>query len=231
VLIAVVGERNPDNPTHSATDAALIGLGAEPAWLGTLNVLGQADRLDAYGGVLIAPGSPYASMEGALAAIRHARQRGIPVLGTCGGFQHMLIEVARDVAGIDGADHAEEHPDATELVVAPLSCSLAGQVHPVRIEAGTQAGDLYAATEANEPFFCNFGLNPAYRGRLEAAGLRFSGFDLEGEPRILELPGHPFFIGTLFVPQAAVRSGGPHPVLSGFVEAARRRASPSPLGV
>jgi CTP synthase (UTP-ammonia lyase) len=123
-----------------------------------------------------------------------------------------------------GADHAEEHPDAEELVVVPLACSLAGQEHPVRVVPGTQAGALYAASESVEPFFCSFGLDPRYLAPLERAGLRFSRFDAAGEARILELPGHPFVLGTLFVPQANPRRS-PHPLLAGLVAAAGQRAA------
>jgi CTP synthase (UTP-ammonia lyase) len=222
--IAIVGDRNPRNGTHLASEAALAALGVEADWVPTPVLVDQAGLLEAYDGALISPGSPYASMDGALAAIRFTRERRIPTLGTCGGFQHILIEYARNVAGISGADHAEEHPDAEELVVAPLACSLAGQEHPVRVVPGTRAGELYAASESVEPFFCSFGLYPRYLAPLERAGLRFSGFDAGGEARILELPGHPFFLGTLFVPQAN-RRRSPHPLLAGLVAAAGQRAA------
>jgi CTP synthase (UTP-ammonia lyase) len=75
-----------------------------------------------------------------------------------------------------------------------------------------------------EPFFCTFGLNGHYRPALEEAGVRFSGFDRDGEPRILELPGHPFFLATLFVPQAGPAAAAPHPLLVGLLEASLARA-------
>ncbi len=79
-------------------------------------------------GLLVAPGSPYESMEGALAAIRVARSRGVPLLGTCGGFQHVVLEFARHMLGVADADHAEYEPYASStLFITPLSCSLAGQ--------------------------------------------------------------------------------------------------------
>jgi len=221
--IAIVGDRNPDSVTHRATEDAFDDLEVDASWVPTPSLHSDPALLGAYDGALISPGSPYASMEGALAAIRYAREHGLPALGTCGGFQHMVVEFARNVAGIAGADHAEEHPDAEHLVVTPLACSLAGQEHRVRILPGTRAGDLYGAVDSPEPFFCTFGLNPAYLARLEGAGLRFSGFDDDGEPRILELPSHPFYLGTLFVPQAAHPRLGPHPLLSGLVAAAGRR--------
>jgi CTP synthase (UTP-ammonia lyase) len=75
-------------------------------------------------------GRKYASEEGALIALSYAREKNVPMLGTCGGFQYTIIELARSLLGIAGAEHAETHPDGADLVVAPLSCSLVGQEQP-----------------------------------------------------------------------------------------------------
>jgi CTP synthase (UTP-ammonia lyase) len=219
MTIGIVGDRNPANVTHTATDTAFARLGAETLWIPTPSVEADPPLLAGYDGLMIAPGSPYLSMNGALAAVRYARENDVPLLGTCAGFQHILVEYARDVLGITGAAHAEVDPDAAELICVPLTCSLVGQQRPVRIEPGTVAASLYQSAASIEPFYCTFGLNPAYRQPLERAGLRFSGFDDDGEPRILELPGHRFFLGTLFVPQAAPNPGRPHPVLTAFLAA------------
>src|SRR5487761_939961 len=189
MTIGIVGDYNPQNVTHAATDSAFARLGAETTWVPTVDVAADPALLAGYDGLLIAPGGPYLSMDGALHAIRYARENDLPLLGTCAGFQHVLVEFARNVAGIDGADHAEVNPEAAELICVPLACSLVGQ--------------LFQVTDSVEPFYCTFGLNPGYRQPLERAGLRFSGFDDDGEPRILELPGHRFFLATLYVPQAA----------------------------
>ncbi len=223
MLIAIVGDHNPDYLTHLATDAAFAQMGVHARWVPTPTVGDDPSLLGEYDGVLVAPGSPYVSMEGALAAIRYAREHDLPLLGTCGGFQHVVIEFARNVAGIRGAAHAETNPQASELVCVPLACSLVGQQHPVLIEPGTLAAKLYRVVETVEPFFCGFGLNPSYQGVLEQAGMHFTGFDENREPRVLELPEHSFFLATLFVPQAAHTQTRQHPLLVGFVEACRRR--------
>jgi CTP synthase (UTP-ammonia lyase) len=219
MTIGIVGDRNPVNVTHTATDTAFARLGAETRWIPTPSVEADSPLLAGYDGLMIAPGGPYLSMNGALAAVRYARENDVPLLGTCAGFQHILVEYARDVLGITSAAHAEVDPDAAELICVPLTCSLVGQQHPVRIQPGTVAASLYQSASSIEPFYCTFGLNPAYRQPLERAGLRFSGFDDDGEPRILELPGHRFFLGTLFVPQAVPNPGRPHPVLTAFLAA------------
>ena len=134
----------------------------------------------------------------------------------------MLVEYARNVLGAQGAEHAETSPDADDLVVTALSCSLWGQEHPVTFVPGTRASELYGTESALEDYFCSYGLSPEYRPRLEASGLRVSGVDEEGEPRIVELEGHPFFVATLFCFQTRSREGEPHPLVAGFAEAARQ---------
>ena len=222
MTIAIIGDRDHESPTHAATDAAFTRLGAQTRWVPTTAVHQDPQLLAGYDGLLISPGGPYLSMDGALEAIGYAREHDVPLLGTCAGFQHVLVEFARNVLGIRDADHAEVNPEAANLICVPLACSLIGQMHPVQVELGTRAAELYQATETVEPFFCTFGLNPDYRESLERAGLRFSGFDKDGEPRILELPGHSFFLATLYVPQARPAEEGAHPLLTGFLAASGR---------
>jgi CTP synthase (UTP-ammonia lyase) len=104
-------------------------------------------------------------------------------------------------------------------VITALACSLVGQRQPVRIRAGTRAAALYAAASAMEDYYCDYGVNPDYLARLETGGLRVSGVGDEDEVRIVELPAHPFFVATLFLPQARPASAGPHPLLRGYAAA------------
>ncbi|MDR3670160.1 MAG: gamma-glutamyl-gamma-aminobutyrate hydrolase family protein [Holophaga sp.] len=225
-VIGLVGDRNPANKTHIATEQALGHL-AEPIaweWLPTEQIAHQpASHLARYAGFIITPGSPYRNMEGALEAIRFAREQGVPLLGTCGGFQHLVVEFARGVLGIADADHAESNPSAPRLVITPLSCSLAGQNHPVHLLPGSRAAGIYGVETSVEPFYCNFGLNPEFRPQFEARGLVVSGIGTDGQVRVLELSGHPFFFGTLYVPQARSQPGAPHPLIVALADAARAR--------
>lgn len=136
-------------------------------------------------------------------AIRYVRDRGVPLVGTCGGLQHVVLEIARNVIGIEDAQHAETNPDAEHLAVTPLACSLAGQRHPVNLVPGSRMAMIYGTKHAAEPYFCSYGLNPALELRFEQVGLRVSGRDQLGSARIVELDGHPFFVGSLYVFQAA----------------------------
>ncbi len=133
-----------------------------------------------------------------------------------------MVDYARSVLHIDDADHAETNPGAAHLAVTPLSCSIVGQEQEVLLLPNTRAAEIYGTARCREAFYCNYGLNPAYRDPLEAAGLIVSGVDGDGEVRIMEMPGHPFFLGTLFVPQARSTGERPHPVLAAFALAARR---------
>jgi CTP synthase (UTP-ammonia lyase) len=219
--IGVIGDFDASNETHRATSAELEAAGATATWVATPTV-GDADKLlHNFDGLLISPGSPYVDMDGALTAIRCARERGMPLVGTCGGFQHVVLEFARDVLGVAGADHAETSPDADCLAVTPLACSLVGQRHPVRLSPGTRAAAIYGRVETVEPYFCSFGLNPNLEPELEAHGLRISGRDELGNVRVVELESHPFFVATLYVFQARGDHRHPHPLTAAFLEAAR----------
>jgi CTP synthase (UTP-ammonia lyase) len=233
IRIGVVGDYNPANPTHVFTTtgvghaAAAIGVEAEVTWIPTEEI-GSSDDLAAlldFDALFISPGSPYRSLNGAVAAIEHARLRSVPLLGTCGGFQHLVLEYARNVAGFTDASHAEYDPDASSLFITPLSCSLVGQTMTVRLRADTIAAAAYGHPTATERYYCDFGLSPDHVTTLVDAGLTVSGTDTDGEPRILELPTHPFFMGTLFVPQASSTPAEPHPLLIAFATAARARAA------
>ncbi len=98
----------------------------------------------------------------------------------------------------------------------------------VRLRAGTRLAALYRAAEVEESYYCSYGVNPGWVGRLEAGGLSVCAVGEEGEVRAVELPGHPFFVATLFVPQALSTAAAPHPVLLGLAQAARARQAGAP---
>jgi CTP synthase (UTP-ammonia lyase) len=226
--VGVIGDFNPTYETHNATNlcfghsASRLNVEVSVEWIPTQLLEEHVeDKLDRFDGLLCAPGSPYKSMKGALNGIKFARENDRPFLGTCGGFQHVVIEFARNIMGIRDAEHAEEHPDAANLFVTPLACSLVGKVEEVNLVAGSRAFEVYGGLHSMEHFFCNYGLNPSRRKDVEEAGLRFSGFDTGGEVRVIELPRANFFFATLFVPQANSSPSSPHPMITGLLQAAR----------
>jgi len=229
IRIGVVGDYQERNDTHLAIGAAVDHSArrrdwrAEVAWIATPKVAGSAEQvLAGFDALWIAPASPYQSMRGALEAITYARTRDLPLLGTCGGFQHLVIEFTRNVAGIPDAAHAEDDPTASRLLINELACSLVGQVMDVTLIEGSLAHRAYGSASATERYYCRFGLNPDYLEALTSSGLAVSGVDQDGEVRVVELPGHRFIVGTLFVPQTSSTPSAPHPLISAYLAAAAR---------
>ena len=235
VDVGIIGDYDPDSPTHGATEGSLrhagahLGMSVASEWLPTDALRGRAGEVvRRFGAVFCAPGSPYKSLDGALEAIRFARESGLPFVGTCGGFQHAVIEYARNVLGLSDAGHAEYDPDAPNPFVSALSCSPYGQTMRVEMEPGSKVHAVYGLPEAEEEYRCNYGLDPHARRLVEGGGLRVSGTDAEGEARVVELPGHPFYVATLFVPQTRSSPGNPHPLISAFVKAGAEAAERGP---
>lgn len=227
--IALVGDRSASVEAHGRIPRLLAALttdraeAVEPYWIPTTAISSPAD-VAGFDGIYVTPGSPYASTNGVLVAITAARTGGIPLLGTCGGFQHILLEYARNVCHLDAVDHAEIHPDAAELLIAPLECLLYGEEATVDLVEGTLGASIMGAGPTTERYFCRFGLNPSYERTLVDAGLVISGRDSDGSARLVELPGHPWLIGTLFQPELSSDPTWVHPLIAAFADAACSRA-------
>jgi CTP synthase (UTP-ammonia lyase) len=225
--LAIVADFDSKSKSHTATNEAIahcadsLGIMVATRWIGTAQLVRPdgLDRLAKFDGLWIGPGSPYESMEGALSAIRRARERGIPLLGTCGGFQHIILEYARNVLGFTDADHEESTPEASRLFISRLSCSLVGRTMTIALEPGSRLNRIYGRSNAQEQYLCNFGVNPAFVDTLRAGALKVVGSDAEGAIRAVELPEHPFFVGTLFLPQHSSTAAIPHPLVSAFISA------------
>jgi CTP synthase (UTP-ammonia lyase) len=221
LAIAALGDRDTAYLTHREIDAT-IALEPRIRWLGT----GDAS-LDGYDAVWVLPGTPYRDEDAALAAVRFAREQGMPILGTCGGFQHMALEYARNALGIEGAAHAETDPDGDVLVAAPLACSLVGQERTVIPVAGTRLAEICGSEPFTGFHYCNYGLAPG----LELPGLVVAAHAEDAGVEALELPGHPFYMATLFQPQVGTSERGAlHPLVAALVSAAgaaRRTGTPS----
>jgi CTP synthase (UTP-ammonia lyase) len=227
--IALVGDRSSAVEAHGRIPGLLAALAKEgveaiePYWLHTTCISSPAD-VAGFDGIYVTPGSPYASTDGVVAAVEAARIGGIPLLGTCGGFQHLLLEYARNVCRLRTVDHAEINPGAPDLLITALECKLYGDEATVHIADGTLAARIMGAGPSSERYFCRFGLNPAYKQALVNAGLVVSGRDAGGDVRIVELPGHPWFIGTLFQPELSSEPTWVHPIIGAFADAVRLRA-------
>ncbi|RZU15866.1 glutamine amidotransferase class I [Kribbella rubisoli] len=225
--IALVGDRSPHVRSHVRVPGLLDrlrdrdNLDFDAYWIPTEQV---DEALEGFDGIWLLPGSPYRSEAGAITAIRIARERGIPFLGTCAGFQHAMLEFARNVCGASQAQHGESTPDADDLLIVPLACSLDGHEGAIQVTPGTRAAALLGVERSMERYHCSYGLDTTRLDLLREHGLVFSGYDDEGDPRIAELPDHPFYLATLFQPELAGDGTRPHPFIRAFARAAAQRA-------
>jgi CTP synthase len=194
---------------------------------------GAAQLLEGVQGVLVPGGFGYRGIEGKIAAIGYAREEGIPFLGLCLGMQCAVIEFARNCCGLKGANSTEFMPKTKHPVI-----SLLAEQHKVKDMGGTMrlgafdckikpktlAARLYGASLVQERHRHRYEFNNAYRGRLEAKGLVFSGINPQKDlVEIVELKGHPYFIAVQFHPEFKSKPDRAHPLFRGFVQAALER--------
>lgn len=231
-IIGLIGDYNQSVPAHRAIPMALrqaskkTGVLLDFEWVPTEQII-TLDRVARYDGLWCVPASPYRSMDGALLAIRFAREHSIPFLGTCGGFQYAVIEYAGNVLGWADADHAETSPNATRAVIAPLACSLVEVTGAVRLVPRSRIIAAYGRGETMEGYHCRYGLNPQFRAALVAGPLRATAHDDSGDVRAVELDGHPFFVATLFQSERAALKGEAVPLAEAFVMAVCESAGQS----
>ena len=223
--VGLVGDHDPGKTAHRAIPVALrlAGTALEGQvdfdWL-TTDAIPDAPGLARFDALWCVPGSPYRDMDGALRAIRHAREAGVPFLGTCGGFQHAVIEYARNVIGLHDAAHAETSPDAPNAVISVLACALVEATEQVTLVAGSRIAAAYRSETASEGYHCRYGLDPVHAERLLGGGLRATAHDAQREVRAIELDAHPFFVCTLFQPERAALRGEPPPLVLAWLAAA-----------
>ena len=222
--LALVGDYHPDIVAHQAIPLAIDDAAAvleQPVkydWLATPSIA-SGEALAEYDAIWVVPGSPYRHPEGAFTAIRYARENSIPFLGTCGGFQHAVIEYARNVLGWQDAGHAETDSEG-RMVIAPLSCSLVETSAVVELRANTLIARAYGRESIEEGYHCRYGVDSAFAAELEQGDLRVTGWDEEGEIRAVELVTHPFFVATLFQHERHALDGRPAPLVQAFLRAA-----------
>ncbi|WP_285110802.1 CTP synthase C-terminal region-related (seleno)protein [Leclercia adecarboxylata] len=222
--IALVGDYNPDVLAHQAIPlaiddaAAVLEVTADYDWLATTELTSPED-LVGYDAIWLVPASPYKNADAAFIAARYARENSVPFLGTCGGFQHALIEYARNVLGWQDAAHAETDTEG-RMVIAPLTCSLVEQSDAIELRANTLIARAYGQEEIEEGYHCNYGVSPEFTQELEKGDMRVTGWDAQGEIRAVELVTHPFFIATLFQHERAALAGRPAPLVQALLRAA-----------
>lgn len=228
--IILVGERDPAKRAHAGIEASLalfqrdIDSTLTFRWVptATLSAATVANVLSSASGVWCVSGSPYESTEGALHAIRFAREQRRAFLGTCGGFQHALMEFSQNVLGRDAA-HAEMDAAALDPLIVQLTCSLSGARAKIIAPPDSWYARILGAAESMEEFNCNYGLAPAFVPIFADSDLEFVAHDEAGQVRAFRLNKHPFFAGTLFQPERRAFTGSLHPLVRTFFENACAR--------
>ncbi|MDR2125153.1 MAG: CTP synthase [Desulfovibrio sp.] len=210
------------------------------------------DILSGLDGILVPGGFGGRGVEGKILTVKHAREKGIPFFGICLGLQCAVIEFARNVAGIDGADSEEFDPDAAHKVIylmtewydhqkkarvkrdkhSDMGGTMRLGAYPCTLGDDGIAIAAYGCRQISERHRHRYEVNNAYRDALKKAGMRFSGLSPDGElVEMIELPGHPWFLGCQFHPEFKSNPMKPHPLFRDFIRAAGRygeRAVPDP---
>ncbi len=200
---------------------------------------GAERELGSVDAVCVPGGFGIRGVEGKLGALRYARERRLPTLGLCLGLQCMVIEAARNLAGIAGAASSEFDPNASDPVIATMAeqveiveggGDLGGSMrlgaYPAVLTTGSQVAGVYGTTEVSERHRHRYEVNNAYRARLEEAGLVISGTSPDGGlVEFVELPAdvHPYYVATQAHPELKSRPTRPHPLFSGLIAAALAR--------
>ena len=217
------------------TKVELVRLDAE-----LLESTGSEPHVDEIDGILVPGGFGERGIEGKIVAARYARENRVPYLGLCLGMQIAVIEFARNVCMLEGANSTEFDKTTPHPVICILEEQKAITVkggtmrlgsYPCDLRPGTSAAGLYGQPTIHERHRHRYEFNPAYRTAIEDAGLVVSGVSPDGQlVEIIENPGHPFFVGSQFHPEFLSKPTSAHPLFAGFVAAAlQRRKSGCPL--
>jgi CTP synthase len=195
-------------------------------------------HLEPLDGILVPGGFGQRGAEGKIAAVRFARERKVPYFGICFGMQMAVIEAARHLAGINGANSTEFGPCPDAIVglitewekdgvverrddKSELGGTMRLGAYDAALAPGSRVAAAYGATRISERHRHRYEVNIGYRAQLESKGMRFSGLSPDGRlPEIIEYPDHPWFIGVQFHPELKSKPFEPHPLFASFIEAA-----------
>jgi CTP synthase len=243
VRIAVVGKYTDLHDAYKSVQEALLhggipnDVGVDIEWLGSDQFTDQtaaARLLSGIHGLLIPGGFGVRGVDGMVEAVRYARENGLPFFGICLGLQIAIIEFGRNVAQLKGTNSTEFEPDCESPVISLLPSQrdvsdLGGTMrlgaYPARLRTGSLAARAYNSTEISERHRHRWEVSNAFRDLLAEHGIRFSGLSPDGGlVEIIELPGHPWYLGCQFHPELKSRPTRPHPLFASFIGAARRHA-------
>ncbi|MFO0509875.1 MAG: CTP synthase [Gammaproteobacteria bacterium] len=246
VDIAMVGKYVQIRDSYISLNEALTHAGVQTRTRVRIHFIDSTDieergtaLLEGMDAILVPGGFGERGIEGKIAAIKHARERGIPYLGICLGMQLAVIEYGRNVLGLDGANSTEFNRSAPHPVIALItewqdaargaqardeSSAKGGTMRlgaqDVDLAAGSRARTLYGRDRIRERHRHRYEFNNTYMDRYRAGGLAFTGLSGDGLVEIVELAGHPWFLATQFHPEFTSNPRDGHPLFTGFVSAA-----------
>jgi CTP synthase (UTP-ammonia lyase) len=222
ICIGLVGDFSEKMHTHLALNNAVehcrkhLDFLVETQWISSTSLSSAGLDQNKFQGCWIVPGSPYSDDEAVLATIKWARENDFPILGSCGGFQYMILEYARNVLQSINAVHEETSPDAVSPLISKLSCSLKGRQEEVLItDKSSWLFKVLNTEKVSGHFYCSYGFNDAYRHEF-IEPFSFTANSIEGEVRACELKTHRFFNGTLFQPSLDSTVDHPNLLLMDF---------------
>ncbi len=236
--IALVGKYVDLHDAYMSVTESLMHAGLhhnvdiEVVWINSETATGEEmeQELRKVSGVVVPGGFGPRGIEGKVHAVRFAREKGIPYLGLCYGLHMAVIEVARNLCGLDGANSTEIDPQTPHPVIDLMpgqhGVEMGGTMRlglwPCELKPGTHAAEAYAVDMVKERHRHRFEVNNEYRDQLEEAGLVVSGASPDNQlAEIMEFRNHPFFVGVQFHPEFRSRPDRPHPLFRDFVKAAK----------
>jgi CTP synthase len=247
VRVAMVGKYVDLQDAYKSLNEALSHAGLQTRTDVTIDYI-DADDIQRHGtaelqgvnAILVPGGFGDRGVEGKIAAVRYARENNVPFLGICLGMQVALVEYARNVCGLEGADSTEMNPSTPHPIVALItewqnadgsserrdeSSDKGGTMRlgaqPCHLEAGSKVRAIYGKDIISERHRHRWEVNNNYLGQIQAAGMRIAGWSADHSlVEMIELPAHPWFVGCQFHPEFTSRPRGGHPLFTSFIEAA-----------
>jgi CTP synthase (UTP-ammonia lyase) len=223
IQIGLVGDFSEKIYTHVALNESLehcrphLPFELTSTWISSKTISESFLAQQRYDAFWIAPGSPYENDNGVYLLIKWCRENNFLLFGTCGGFQYMIVEYAKNVLGFKNAGHEESDPEVEHLVISKLRCSLRSQQEDVLItDKQSWLFDVLNGNRITGYFNCSYGLNPKYQSLINQYPMTFTAFSPEGEARAFELKTHSLYAATLFQPSLDSTTEKPNPLLLSF---------------